>query len=114
MRSLTALVRLCFSQTPSAEELYLMLDYNVAVPAYVREALFSRSFDNGDLLPRLRKPLLVLHGAEDAIVKPSTAEQHQAAIAHAQVRVLAGAGHAPFWDDAATFNQHLRSFCEGL
>jgi non-heme chloroperoxidase len=54
-----------------------------------RQALFSRSFDNDDLLPILRKPVLIMHGAQDAIVKP-------------------------FWDDAAAFNGNLRTFCERL
>ena len=47
-----------------------MLGYNLAVPPYVRQALFSRSFDNDDLLSRIRKPVLVVHGAQDAVVKP--------------------------------------------
>jgi len=114
VRSLEALLRLCFAREPSAEELYLMLGYNAAVPPYVRQALFSRSFDNDDLLPTIGKPALLLHGAEDAIVDPAAVDRHKAGIAHAQVRVMANAGHAPFWDDAATFNRHLRAFCDGL
>ena len=57
------LLRLCFVQEPSAAELYLMLGYNLSVPPYVRQALFSRSFDNDDLLPKIRKPVLITHGA---------------------------------------------------
>jgi pimeloyl-ACP methyl ester carboxylesterase len=112
--SLTALLRLCFAQEPSPEDLFLMLGYNLAVPPSVRQALFSRSFDNDDLLPTIRKPVLVVHGAEDAVVKPSIVEQHKAQMAHAQVRVMPAAGHAPFWDHAEAFNQHLRTFCQGL
>ncbi len=112
--SLASLLRMCFAGEPSADELYLMLGYNVVVPPYVRQALFSRSFDNDDLLPRIRKPVLLMHGAEDAIVTPAVIDQHKAGMAHAQIRVMANAGHAPFWDDATTFNQYLRAFCEGL
>jgi non-heme chloroperoxidase len=114
VRTLTSLVRLCFVQEPAPEDLYTMLGYNLAVPPHVRQSLFGRSVDNDDLLSRLRKPVLLVHGAEDAIVKPSIVEQHLAQIAHAQVQVMQRAGHAPFWDDANTFNQHLRAFCEGL
>jgi pimeloyl-ACP methyl ester carboxylesterase len=114
VRTLTAFLRLCFALEPSAEDQFLMLGYNLAVPPYVRQALFSRSFDNDDLMPRIRKPVLVVHGAEDAIVKPAIVDQHAAGMAHAQVHVMPGAGHAPFWDDAATFNQHLRAFCNSL
>jgi pimeloyl-ACP methyl ester carboxylesterase len=114
VRSLESLLRLSFLNEPPAEDLYLMLGYNLAVPPYVRQALFSRSLDNDDLLPKIRKPLLIAHGAEDAVVKLAAVDQQKAAVPHAQVRVMANAGHAPFWDDAATFNKHLRTFCDTL
>ena len=97
-----------------ASELYLMLGYNVSVPPYVRQGLLSRSFDNDDLLPKIRKPVLITHGAADAIVKRAAVEQHKAAMPHAQVQLMANAGHAAFWDDAAGFNERLRGFCERL
>jgi pimeloyl-ACP methyl ester carboxylesterase len=88
-----------------------MLGYNVSVPPYVRQALFSRSFDNDDLLPRIRKPALIAHGAEDAVVKVSAVDQHKAGLTHAQIQIFPNAGHACFWDDALAFNQRLRAFC---
>ena len=114
VRSLESLLRMCVAQEPSAEDLYLMLGYNLSVPPYVRQALFSRAFDNDDLLPKIRKPVLVTHGADDAVVKPAGVEQCMAGLAHAQIQMMANAGHAPFWDDAATFNRHLRAFSESL
>ena len=114
VRSLESLLRLCFVQEPPAEDLYLMLGYNVAVPPYVRQALLSRSFDNDDLLPTLRTPVLITHGAEDAIVKSAAAEQHKAGIAQARVELMGNAGHACFWDDAAGFNRRLHAFADGL
>ncbi len=114
VRTLGSLLRLCFAREPSAEELYQMLGYNLSVPPYVRQGLFSRSFDNDDLLPRIRKPVLITHGAKDGVVKLTAVDQHKAGMAHAQVQVVANAGHGPFWDDAAAFNQSLRKFSEGL
>jgi len=114
VHSLTSLLGMCFAQEPSPEDIYLMLGYNLAVPPYVRQALFTRSIDNDDLLPEIRKPVQVVHGAEDAVVKPAIVDQHKAGMAHAQVHLMPRAGHAPFWDDAETFNQHLRKFCESL
>lgn len=112
VRSLESLLRLCFAQEPSAEDLYLMLGYNVSVPPYVRQALLSRAFDNDDLLPKLRKPVLITHGDDDAVVKPAAVSQHGARLAHAQIHMMANTGHAPFWEDAATFNRRLRAFAE--
>jgi pimeloyl-ACP methyl ester carboxylesterase len=91
-----------------------MLEYNVCVPAYVRQGMFSRAFDNDDLMPKIRKPVLITHGARDAVVKPAVVEQHKAAMPHAQVQVMSNLGHGPFWDDAAAFNQGLHAFCESL
>src|SRR5262245_57619893 len=50
-QSLESLLRRCFVQQPSAGDLYLMLGYSVSVPPHVRQAMFSRAFDNDDLLP---------------------------------------------------------------
>jgi non-heme chloroperoxidase len=111
---LEGLLRLCFARKLSASELYLMLGYNVSVPPYVRQGLFSRSFHNDDLLPKVRKPVLITHGAADAIVKPATVDQHKAAMPHAQVQLMANTGHAAFWDDTPGFNERLHAFCESL
>jgi len=112
VRSLESLLRLCFVQQPSASDLYLMLGYNVSVPPYVRQGLFSRAFDNDDLLPRIRKPVLITQGAKDAIVKPEVVDQHKAGLPHAQIDIMPDAGHAPFWEDSSAFNQRLRAFVE--
>ena len=114
IRSLVGLLRLCFGQRLSATERFLMLGYNVSVPPYVRQGLLSRSFDNDDLLPKIRKPVLITHGAADAIVKPAAVDQHKAAMPHAQVQLMANTEHSAFWDDATGFNKRLREFCAGL
>jgi non-heme chloroperoxidase len=114
VRSLESLLRMCFVEEPSAAELFLMLGYNLSVPPYVRQALFSRSFNNDELLSGIRKPVLITHGADDAIVRPVVVDQHKASLTHAQIHMMANAGHAPFWDDAAGFNRRLRAFAESL
>lgn len=114
VRGLEGLLRLCFGQQPSASELYTMLGYNVSVPPYVRQGLFSRSFNNDDLLPKIRKPVLITHGLLDAIVRPVAAEQHKAAMPQAQVQLMPGVGHGAFWDDSPKFNERLHEFCEGM
>jgi pimeloyl-ACP methyl ester carboxylesterase len=74
--------------------------------------MLSRVIDNDDLLPRIRKPALITHGAKDVIVKPEVVDQHKAGLAHAEIQVIPNVGHAPFWEDAAAFNQRLRTFVE--
>ncbi len=114
VRSLESLLRLCFSQEPSAEDLYLMLGYSVSVPPYVRQAMLSRRFDNDDLLPSIRKPVLITQGTNDAVVKRTAVDQHKVSLAHAQVQITPDAGHAPFWDNPTAFNQDLRTFSGSL
>jgi non-heme chloroperoxidase len=114
VRSLESLLRMCFAREPAAADLYLMLGYNLSVPPFVRQALLTRSFDNDDLLPRIRKPVLITHGAHDAIVKPAVVDQQAAVLPHAQIHLVPNAGHAPFWDDSSGFNARLHAFAEGL
>ena len=112
VRSLQSLLRLCFVQEPSAADMYLMLGCCVATPPYVRQALFSRAFDNDDLLPRIRKPVLITQGADDVILTPDIVNQHKTGMPHAQIHIMPNVGHAPFWEDAVAFNQRLRAFVE--
>ncbi len=114
VRGLEGLLRLCFGRQPSDSEFYLMLGYNVSVPPYARQGLFSRSFHNDDLLPKIRKPVLITHGAADAIVKPAVVDQHKAVMPHGEVQLMPNTGHAAFWDEAEAFNERLHSFCESL
>jgi pimeloyl-ACP methyl ester carboxylesterase len=114
VRGLGELLQLCFARKPSPSEFYLMLGYNLTVPPYVRQGMFSRSFDNDDLLSKISKPVLITHGAADAIVKPAAVEQHKAAMRHAQIQLVPNVGHGVFWDDPAGFNERLHAFCESL
>ena len=114
VRSLGSLLRLCFAREPAWEDLCLMLGYNLSVPPSVRDALLFRSVDNDDILPKIRKPVLITHGAADKVIKLEIVDQHKARIVHAQTHVVANAGHAPFWDDADDFNRRLRVFAGSL
>jgi pimeloyl-ACP methyl ester carboxylesterase len=114
VRNLQGFIRLFFARQPSAEDLYLMLGYNACVPPHVRQALFSRVVDNDDVLAKIRKPVLLTHGAEDAVVARSAMERHKALMPHAEIDIMPDAGHAPFWDDAPAFNRRLRTFVESI
>ncbi len=112
VRSLSSLLRLCITQELSEEDSYLLLGGALSAPPYVRQALFARSFDNEDLLPRLAKPVLVSHGLEDAVVKTAVIDKQMARIPRLETHLLPNAGHACFWDDASSYNQRLRQFVE--
>jgi pimeloyl-ACP methyl ester carboxylesterase len=110
-RGLESLMRLCFARPLTGPEFDSMVAFNTAVPAHVRQALFSRVLDNDDILTSLRKPVLLTFGTRDRIVEPEAAvAQHTARVPHAQVHMMEGVGHGPFWEDAAAFNARLRAF----
>ena len=89
---------------------YMALGWNTHVPPYVRQGMFGRAVDNDDLLPTIRKPVLITHSDAETIVKPAAALQHLAAMPHARAHWTHDVGHAPFWDRADDFNQQLREF----
>ena len=112
VQALTSLVRMCFARDLSDEEFYLMLGFNVSVPPYVRQALFSRAFDNDDLLPKIRKPVLISHGSVDKVVSLTVNDRQMNHLTNTQMHVMGNAGHACFWDEPAAFNERLRMFVE--
>jgi non-heme chloroperoxidase len=112
VRGLEALLHLCFVREPEASDLYTMLGFGVSVPPFVRQALLTRVVDNDDLLPTIVKPVLITHGALDAVVRREIVAQHRAGLPHAQVDITPDSGHAAFWDDAAQFNRRLGAFRE--
>ena len=110
--SLGSLIAMCVTSELSPTDRFTMLGYNVSVPPFVRRALFARVLDNDDVLATISRPVLITHGAEDAIVRLDAVEQHRARIPHAQIQVVPGAGHAVFRDAAGAFNQRLIAFSE--
>jgi pimeloyl-ACP methyl ester carboxylesterase len=107
-------VRLCVKEPPTPEDLYFFLGYNLIVPPYVRLGLLSRNLDNDDLLAKLRKPVLITHGVDDAIVLLNMARHNAERIPHAQTSYYPNVGHAPFWEDAERFNRELRAFVSAV
>jgi pimeloyl-ACP methyl ester carboxylesterase len=109
-RALETVLDLAFASDLTPQDRYRILGWNVSVPPYVRQGLFARAFDNDDLLPTIRKPVLITHSSAETIVKPAAVDDHLAAMPDAQVHWTREAGHAPFFDEADAFNQRLRRF----
>jgi non-heme chloroperoxidase len=111
VRAMDSLLQLCLTEFAD-DERYLMLGYSVSVPPHVRQGLLSRAIDNDDLLPKIGKPVLVTHGANDAVVKLSVNDEQMSRIPTAEFRVIENAGHACFWDEADAYNRVLREFAQ--
>ena len=106
-----AFVRGCTAREPSREEFERALAVNMMVPLAVRHALIKeRSHNPGDLLPALTVPVLVTHGAADAIILPVLGERTAAAVPGARLSLYEGVGHSPFAEAPERFNQELAAF----
>ncbi len=112
--ALGSLIGLCFTGQLTESERYLMLGSAASVPPYVRQGMFSRAFDNDDLLQNLGKPVLVTHGTDDRVVKADVIEKQLFAVANLQVQMIENAGHACFWDNAGQYNRVLGDFVDSL
>jgi pimeloyl-ACP methyl ester carboxylesterase len=67
--------------------------------------------DNDDLLPKIRKPVLISQGDADEVVSLVVNDKQMNRITTAQMHVMA-AGHACFWTIWLRSNQRLRKFVE--
>jgi non-heme chloroperoxidase len=112
VRAMDSLLRLCFASELGDDERYLALGHNVSVPPHVRQGLLSRAIDNDDLLPTIGKPVLLTHGANDAVVRLSVNDEQMSRMPTAEFRVIESAGHACFWDAADAYNRALREFVQ--
>jgi non-heme chloroperoxidase len=103
-------LRACTVQPLSDEDWSTALSWNMVVPAEVRHALFAREIDAADVLSGLSVPVLVTHGLDDAIVRPSMADHVLAVCETAQASWYEGIGHLPFVEDQDRFDRELREF----
>ena len=109
-----ALVRLCRADEPAPDEFYTDLGYTASVPPHVRDSLRSRVVDHEDVLGSLDVPVLLLQGAEDAVVLAETAERYSGMVPDGELMVYDGVGHSPFREVADRFESDLRAFVDSL
>ena len=82
----------------------------LTVPPAVRKALFRRDVGSADVLAAVDVPTLVVHGSEDAVVSPSSAEYSAGKIPGALLRWFPSVGHLPFAESREEFNAALLEF----
>ena len=85
------------------------------IPIAVREAVQSWTTDPSETIPamqRVRVPVLITQGRQDAVVAPRTAELVKKHIRHAEISWYDDCGHSPFQEDAPRFNAELAAFAK--
>lgn len=104
------LLQLPESADPVLTELLLQDLQRVSLAT--RSAMRQRPLDYDDILAALELPVLLSHGLQDPIVKPVLAELLLEHLTNATVNWYPTAGHMPFLQQAALFNQQLAEFVE--
>lgn len=66
--------------------------------------------DATPLLPKIDKPVLVLHGADDQIITLKESQQMAAAIPHAHLEIIPNAGHLLPLEQPELTNKAIREF----
>lgn len=111
--ALDRFVDLCVAGDLAPADHYFMLGYNVAVPPHVRDSLRDRTVDHDPTLAALDVPVLLVHGEEDAVVRPAAARHYADLVDDVRLSMYPEAGHSPFWELPNRFNRELRRFIDG-
>ena len=106
----TGFVRACFERQPTPEEYETILAFNMVNSPAIRRMVIKRSYNPGDLLPKLDVPVLLTHGIKDAVLLYGISESAAGQVPGARLSLYDGVGHAPFHEDAARFNAELLEF----
>jgi pimeloyl-ACP methyl ester carboxylesterase len=101
----------CFHQKPTGAELQRMLVVNGMTPRAVNEGFTSTG--TTDLEPVFQAyagPVLLTHGAHDALVSLAMSERIAAQRPGRRLSVFAESGHTPFWEEPARYVRELAEF----
>lgn len=112
LQTLRNFLRIAIKKPVPSEVFEYALGWNMIVDHRVRAHLVSRNEDFTPELKKLKKPLLVSYGADDTVVTPAMAKLIGASAPDARISEYAGAGHAPFIEDAERFNIELAAFAD--
>lgn len=100
----------CTARPLPPAERDLMMAVNAAVRPPVRRALGRLVSDNDLALAVVTRPTLVIHGAEDRVIRLASSQNIAARVPGARLEVMPGVGHAPFMEAPETFDGLLGGF----
>ena len=103
------------AKDPAMAATYLDFVMRAGAAQLVRQnrAVIERP-DAREHLPRLRCPVLVMHGDSDQLVPPDNAAEIAALVPHAQLVVIERCGHMLTMEQPALVNQALLGWLRGI
>lgn len=105
-------VKACVATPLAADDLALMVGYNMLCPPHVRHAARIRQEDWRPSAAKMTKPALIMFGAHERLAPKPMADQAAATIPKSRVLAYEASGHAPFWEEADRFNADLAAFAD--
>jgi len=87
-----------------------IIGQNMRVTPLVRRAMFAANWDFQPVFANLNKPLLAIHGVEDAVVAPLCGITASELAPNGDLRLYEDTGHAPFLEAPERFNADLTLF----
>lgn len=104
---------LCFHTRPDAAT-FGRLYANAAMASWdMQRSVMSITVDAAKALGKARVPVLLIYGAQDALVRPTAAIARAQALNPAiQSKLYADSGHAPFIEEPERFNRDLSVFID--
>jgi pimeloyl-ACP methyl ester carboxylesterase len=70
--------------------------------------------DTSPFLDKITAPVAIFTGADDVVVKPDAAAALKAGLPQAHHWLLVDVGHAPYCEDAASFNAAVEAFLDAV
>lgn len=106
-------VSLCFARQPDADTFQRLVANAAMASEHMQNAVHGMTLDARKGLGALHKPLLLIYGAQDALVqaKPSF-NRAKALNPGALGKFYPESGHAPFLEEAERFNRDLSTFVD--
>jgi pimeloyl-ACP methyl ester carboxylesterase len=86
------------------------LAFSPSLASYLRQAAAGARFDASGRVRSIDAPTLVIHGSEDRLVPVANARALARAVPRSRLRVLEGAGHLVFIEEAEKVNEEVTSF----
>lgn len=108
-------VALCFARQPDAETFQRLLANAAMASRDMQNAVQGMSVEAPQGLAAMHKPLLLIYGARDALVRAEASFQRARALnARITGEFYSEAGHAPFMEERERFNRDLSGFVEAV
>jgi pimeloyl-ACP methyl ester carboxylesterase len=105
------------SPTPVNEEFIRRQRRDAArIPLAVWLAVLEQGLGTGDIqaaLPKLQAPTLLIWGSKDPIMAEDVRQSLRDALPAAKVKVFAGLGHNPFWEEPEAVAKVINAYLDG-